>query len=54
MFFLASSMYCKYVIDTINNNIQKLKLKNRDSNILEDKLYESYITLEKILKTEFF
>ncbi len=55
MRFLASRMYCKYVLDTLNNNIKLLMLKNNKCyDVLEDKLYESYIKLEKILSTEFF
>lgn len=54
MIFLASSMYCKFVIDTLSISIKKLNIKNKNYDILEDKLYESYIKLEKILNTEFF
>lgn len=53
MIFLASSMYCKFVIDVLNSGIEKLKLKNENYDILEDKLYESYVQLEKILNAEF-
>ncbi len=47
-----SKMYCKFVIDTLSKASLKLQLfKVRDVN-LEDKLYDSYIYLEKILDYE--
>lgn len=54
MKFLASSMYCKYVINTLSVGIKQFIIKNEKNEVLEDKLYESYIKLEKILNTEFF
>lgn len=53
MNFLASSMYCRFVIDTLIVGIKKLKNKNENYDVLEDRLYESYVKLEKILNTEF-
>lgn len=55
MRFLTSRMYCKYVIDTLSDGIKNLRQKHYlKYDVLEDKLYESYIKLEKILNTEFF
>lgn len=53
MFFSASNMYCKYVIDILCSNIKKLISKNESSDALDDKLYESYLELEKLLAAEF-
>ena len=53
MFFLASNMYCKFVIDTIYSSLKKINDMNMCSDILDDKLYESYLELEKLLNAEF-
>lgn len=53
MRFNTSKFYCKYVIDIINNNIKKLKRNTDSYKELDDKLYESYLKLEKIIGTEF-
>lgn len=54
LFFKASRLYCKYVINIINNNIRKLKINSDAYKELDDKLYESYLKLEEILNSEFF
>ncbi len=53
MFFKTSKLYCKYVIGIINSNIKKLKINTEPYKELDDKLYESYLRLEKIIKSEF-
>lgn len=45
-------MYCKYVINIINNTIKKIKPTDKNYKLLEDKLYKSYLKLEKILNYE--
>lgn len=52
MTFIASNMYCKYVIKTLSNSIKKLINKNDCDELLENKLYEAYIKLEKLLNIE--
>ena len=53
MFFKTSKLYCKYVINIINNSIKKLKINTDPYKALDDKLYESYLKLEKIISSEF-
>lgn len=45
-------MYYKYVIKTIDDILRKYRIKNINNNLLEDKLYESYLKLEKMLDEE--
>ena len=45
-------MYYKYVIKTIDDILRKYRIKNINNNLLEDKLYESYLNLEKMLDEE--
>lgn len=52
MRFCASRMYCKYVINILNNAILKIRLLRLEDELLEDELFESYIKLEKLLKQE--
>lgn len=52
MLFKTSRLYCKYVIDIISNNIRKIKTGTDLYKLLDDKLYESYLKLEDILKSE--
>lgn len=54
MLFLASNMYCKYVIDTIYASLKKSMCKNHEYDELNDKLYESYLMLEKLLDVEIY
>lgn len=54
MKFCASRMYCKYVISLITNGLNKIRMINHDDSVLEDKLYNSYLELEKLLNEEFF
>lgn len=51
--FKASKLYCKYVINIINNSMKKLKRNTDTYNELDEKLYESYLKLEEIINTEF-
>ena len=51
--FKASKLYCKYVINIINNSMKKLKRNSDTYNELDEKLYESYLKLEEIINTEF-
>ena len=53
MLFLASNMYCKYVIALLCSRKRKLVSKNENCDMLDDKLYESYLELEKLLHAEF-
>lgn len=53
MKFCASRMYCKYVVNVINNAIIKLRSMKTEDELLEEELYESYVKLEEILKQEF-
>ena len=53
MRFNTSKFYCKYVIDIINNNLKKMKKNSDLYTTLDDKLYESYLRLEKIINDEF-
>lgn len=46
MKLFASNNYCKYVIDIIN------KMFKMDESYF-DELYDSYLTLEKLLKYEY-
>lgn len=54
MRFVASNMYCKYVLNTldeaINSNQKKRYVNN--NNILQEKLLDSYKKLEELLKLE--
>lgn len=54
MLFLASSMYCKYVIDLLYVNINDRIFRKQNYSELDDVLYESYLKLEKMLDAEFF
>lgn len=54
MKFCASRMYCKYVISLITNGLNKIRMINHYDSVLEDKLYNSYLELEKLLNEEFF
>ena len=53
MSFNTSKFYCKYVIDIINNNLKKMKKNSDLYTTLDEKLYESYLRLEKIINDEF-
>lgn len=53
MKFCVSRMYCKYVVNSINNAILKIYSIKTFDKLLEDELYESYIKLEKLLNQEF-
>ncbi len=53
MKFCASRMYCKYVVNVINNAIIKLRSMKTEDELLEEELYESYVKLEELLKQEF-
>ncbi len=54
MNYWVSKMYCKFVVDILSKANAKLcLLRTRDTN-LEDKLYNSYLNLEKILDQETF
>lgn len=53
MSFNTSKFYCKYVIDIINNNLKKMKKNSDLYTALDEKLYESYLRLEKIINDEF-
>lgn len=54
MNYWVSKMYCKFVVETLSKANTKLRLlRTRDTN-LEDKLYNSYLNLEKILDQEIF
>lgn len=52
MKFIVSRMYCKYVINVINDEIIKIRQKNLYNDELEDKLYFCYLKLERILNQE--
>lgn len=52
MKFIVSRMYCKYVINVINDEIVKIRRMNLYDDELEDKLYFSYLKLEQILNQE--
>lgn len=54
MLFLASNMYCKFVIEILSSKIKKLVNSSENYDILDDRLYESYLKLEKLLDAEFF
>lgn len=53
MYFCISYLFSKYVINTIYENIIKI----RESNIIdeenEDLLYESYLKLEELLRDDY-
>ena len=51
--FKTSKLYCKYVISILSNSIKKINVNNETYNEIDDKLYESYLKLEKILELEF-
>ncbi|MEG2351181.1 MAG: hypothetical protein RSB54_00675 [Bacilli bacterium] len=55
MRFIASSMYCKYVIKFIDNKLKVLNLSNdlAFNYELQEKLINSYIELEKMLEMEY-
>ncbi len=53
MRFCASRMYCKYVVNILNNAILKIRSMKAQDDLLEDELYASYVKLEKLLKQEF-
>lgn len=42
-----------YVINILNNSIKKTKLNSVLYKKIDDKLYKSYLKLEKILDSEF-
>lgn len=50
--FKASKLYCEYVINIINNSIKNLKINTDTYKELDDRLYESYLKLEKIINSE--
>ncbi len=52
MKFCASRMYCKYVINILNNAIKKIRSKRLEDKLLEDELFESYLKLEELLEQE--
>ncbi len=53
MIFKASKLYCEYVINIISNSIKNLKTNTDTYKELDDRLYESYLKLEKIINSEF-
>ena len=53
MLFKTSKLYCKYVIAIINNNIKKFKFDTDSYKELGERLYKSYLKLEKIINSEF-
>lgn len=53
MLFKTSKLYCKYVIAIINNNIKKFKFDTDSYKELDERLYKSYLKLEKIINSEF-
>ena len=53
LIFKTSKLYCKFVINIINNSMKKLKFNYDLYNELNDRLYESYLKLEEILDSEF-
>ena len=52
MFFNASKLYCKYVIDSLCNYLKKIKPNSKLCEDLDDKIFETYLKLEEILKFE--
>ncbi|MGN1268965.1 MAG: hypothetical protein ACI4U0_05690 [Candidatus Aphodocola sp.] len=52
--FDVGKMYCKYVINTIYKSIKKLKYNTDLYKQLDDKLYESYLKLEKLINSDSF
>ncbi len=54
MLFLASSMYCKYVVNILYASVKKNIIKNQEYDELNDRLYESYLMLEKLLDAEIY
>ncbi len=52
MKFLASRMYCKYVVNIINDAILKIRSMRIEDDLLEEELYNSYLKLEKLLEQE--
>ncbi len=52
MKFLASRMYCKYVVNIINDAILKIRSMRIEDDMLEEELYNSYLKLEKLLEQE--
>ncbi len=54
MRFIASNMYCKYVINTLDEAINSKQKKGHidNNNILQEKLLDSYKKLEELLKLE--
>ena len=46
------ALYCKHVIDVLSDMLKKLDSYEQDCNDLEEKLFESYIVLEKLLQYE--
>lgn len=52
MKFCVSRMYCKYVINTLNNALKKIRTKKQSDKLLENELYESYLKLEKLFNEE--
>jgi len=53
LIFKASKLYCEYVINIISNSIKNLKTNTDTYKELDDRLYESYLKLEKIINSEF-
>ena len=49
MKFKISSMYCKYVIKILDNALKSLNKEDKNYDIIDQRLYESYLNLEKIL-----
>lgn len=54
MKFCTSKMYCKYVINLLNKAVNEIRSTKHIDLLLEDRLYESYLKLEKFLNDEFF
>ena len=50
--FDVKKFYCKYVVDLLYKRILILKNKNINDNYLDEKLYESYLKLEKFLNDD--
>ena len=50
--FDTKKFYCKYVIELIYKRIFLLRKNNILDNYLEEKLYESYLKLEELLRED--
>ena len=52
MFFDTSKFYCKYVISIIESAMKKLQKDNELYEELDEKLFQSYLKLEEIIKLQ--